>query len=156
MDNIKLLEKELKYLTKEAVQEEIRLNQNRLESKDINIKELANEIYLKRGIDISKLNRNVLSNLINDLSSIFSGFKDKDKSVKRKMIIDIVYSIILIILIKIPFDLVRDIGYEYIEMLSTNSVLFTIWNLSFLLLYTITALCTFVVLIKNFKNKYVE
>ena len=71
MDNIKLLEKELKYLTKEAVQEEIRLNQNRLESKDINIKELANEIYLKRGIDISKLNQAMFINSSNISFSLF-------------------------------------------------------------------------------------
>ena len=72
------------------------------------------------------------------------------------MIIDIVYFVILLLLIKIPFDLVRDIGYEYLEMLSTNNTLYTLWNLAFLLIYTITLICTAIVLIKNFNSKYVN
>ena len=70
------------------------------------------------------------------------------------MVIDIVYLVLLIILLKIPFDLVRDIGYEYIEMLSTNNLFYTLWNLAFLLIYTITIICAFVVLVRNFNNKY--
>jgi len=148
------LEKELKYLTKEALEKEIENNKNKLENKDVNIKKIAKEIYLRRGLDINKLNRNITSNLINDINTFFNSFKGKDKTIKRKMIIDIVYLIILIILIKLPFDLVRDIGYEYIELLSTNNIFYTLWNLAFLLLYTITAICTFIVLVKNFNQNY--
>lgn len=155
MDNkIKLLEKELKYLTKEAISEEIEKNKIRLETDEI--RKIANDIYLSRGLDITKLKRNITSNIINDLGLAFAGFKNKDKATKRNMIIDIVYFVILLILIKIPFDLVRDIGYEYIEMLSTNNTFYTLWNLAFLVLYTITIICTFIVLVKNFNNKYVK
>lgn len=155
MENkINELEKELKYLTKEALETELKNNKNKLENKDANVKNIAKEIYLNRGLDINKLNRNITSNLINDISVFFNSFKGKDKTTKRKMIIDIVYLIILIILIKIPFDLVRDIGYEYIEMLSTNNIFYTLWNLAFLLLYTLTAICTFIVLVKNFNQNY--
>lgn len=155
-EKIKKLEKELKYLTNTAIKEEIDANKQKLENNDINIKLLADEIYLKRGVDISKLNRNLTGNLINDLNSAFNGFKDKDKKIKNKMILDIVYLVILIILIKIPVDLVRDIGYDYIELLSTSSLYYNLWNLAFLVIYTILAICTFIVLIKNFNNKYVK
>jgi len=155
MDNkIKALEKELKYLTKDAIKEEIAMNKSRLEKE--NVREVANDIYLNRGLDITKLKRNITSNLINDLGIAFSGFKEKDKATKKNMIIDIVYFVILLLLIKIPFDLVRDIGYEYLEMLSINNTLYTLWNLAFLIIYTITLICTAIVLIKNFNSKYVN
>ena len=153
-DKIKLLEKELKYLTKDAIKEELAMNKSRLEKEEVRI--IANDIYLNRGLDITKLKRNITSNLINDLGTAFSGFNNKDKSIKRSMIIDIIYFVILLLLIKIPFDLVRDVGYEYIEMLSTNNTLYILWNLAFLLLYTITLICTAIVLIKNFNNKYIK
>lgn len=154
-EKVRKLEKELKFLTKEAITEEISINKEKL-SENINVRNLANEIYLKRGLDISKLNRNVTSNLINDLNSAFNGFKDKDKIIKRKMIVEIVYIVLIVIFIKIPVDLIRDIGYEYIEMLSTNTLYYNLWNLAALIIYTIIAICTFIVLIKNFNNKYVK
>lgn len=153
-NNIKELEKELKYLTQKAIKEEIEKNKVKLEIKDLDAKDLANKIYLERGIDVSKLHRNITGNLINELGMLFTGFKNKDSKIKRKMIIDIIYMVLIIILFKIPFDLVRDIGYEYIEMLSTNNVLYTLWHLAFLLLYTISMICTLIALIKNFNNKY--
>lgn len=153
-DKIKKLEKELKYLTKDVIKEEIEKNKNRLENEDAKI--IANDIYLNRGLDITKLKRNITSNLINDFSSAFSDFKNKDKDTKKRMIIDIIYFVLLLLLMKIPFDLIRDIGYEYIELISNNSILITTWNLVFLLLYTITIICVAIVLIRNFNKKYVK
>ena len=153
-DKIKKLEKELKYLTKDVIKEEIEKNKNRLENEDAKI--IANDIYLNRGLDITKLKRNITSNLINDFSSAFSDFKNKDKDTKKRMIIDIIYFVLLLLLMKIPFDLIRDIGYEYIELISNNSILITTWNLIFLLLYTITIICVAIVLIRNFNKKYVK
>ena len=54
-ENLKKLENELKYLTKEAKEEEIEKNKHLLESKDINIKEISRNIYINRGLDISKI-----------------------------------------------------------------------------------------------------
>lgn len=155
MENkINQLEKELKYLTKEIREEEIRNNQNRLENESARV--IANSIYLKRGLDITKLKRNITSNLISDLGTIFSEFKTKDKNTKKNIIIDVIYFILLIILIKIPFNLVRDVGYEYIELLTTSNTLYTIWNIVFLILYTVTLICTTLVLLKSFNNKYLN
>lgn len=153
-DKLKLLEKELKYLTKDAMEEEITKNQSRIEYE--NIRKVANDIYLSRGLDISKLKGNITSNLINDFGIAFKGFKNKDKKIKKNMIMDIIYFILLLILLKIPFDLVRDIGYDYIEMLSTNNTFYVLWNLAFLILYTITLICVTIVLIRNFNNKYIN
>ena len=151
-ENIKKLEKELRFLTDESRKEEIEKNKQLLSNS--NIKELARNIYISRGLDITKLKGSFTNNLMEELNNFFNSFRNKDKETKRKMVIDIVYLVLLIILLKIPFDLVRDIGYEYIEMLSTNNLFYTLWNLAFLLIYTITIICAFVVLVRNFNNKY--
>ena len=157
MENkIKIFEKELKYLTKEAREYEINKHKEKLNDNNINLRKVANEIYSERGIDPHKLNRNITNNLINNLLLAFTGFKDKDKTIKNKMIIDIIYLILIIILLKIPFNLVRDIGYDYIEILSTNNLFYNVWNLTFLLIYTITAICSLIVLLNNFNNKYLK
>ena len=70
------------------------------------------------------------------------------------MIVEIIYMVILLILIKVPFDLVSDIGLDYIEIFSTNNVLRVLWQLAFMLLYTVTLVCTLLVLLRNFNKKY--
>ena len=70
------------------------------------------------------------------------------------MIRDILIMVLLLVLLKIPFDFVRDLGFDYISVLTTNNTLYTIWNLVFLVLYTIVFICTLIVLMRNFNTKY--
>jgi len=151
---VKELKNELNVLLKEEVEKELILNDSKLEDEKISVKDIAKEIYLKRGIDVSKLNKGLINNLIDNISELFNLFKNKDKKTKNKMYLEIVYIVLLLILMKIPFDLVRDIGYEYIELITTNSLFYTLWNFAFLLLYTITLICSVIVLIRNFNKKY--
>ena len=153
-DRIKRLSKELKYLTDIEKQKEIAYYNNVLENNDVNIKDIAKEIYLRRGIDYNKLNRGIINNIINTITDLTTVFKNKDSKTKGKMITEIIYIAIILLLLKIPFDLIRDIGYDYIELLSTNNLYYNLWNIAFLILYTITIFCTFIVLIKNFNAKY--
>ncbi len=153
-DRIKKLNNELKYLTDAERQKEI-INYNvALENNDVDIKNIAKEVYLRRGIDYSKLNKGVFNNIINTITDLSTIFKNKDSKVRSKMIVEIIYIVVILLLLKIPFDLVRDIGYDYLELLSTNSLYYNLWNIAFLILYTITIFCTFIVLIRNFNNKY--
>ncbi|MBQ8902317.1 MAG: hypothetical protein IJY87_04550 [Bacilli bacterium] len=151
---VKELKNELNVLLKEEVEKELILNDSKLEDEKISVKDIAKEIYLKRGIDVSKLNKGLINNLIDNISELFNLFKNKDKKTKNKMYLEIVYIVLLLILMKIPFDLVRDIGYEYIELITTNSLFYTLWNFAFLLLYTITLICSVIVLTRNFNKKY--
>jgi len=153
-ENFKMLEKELKYLTDDARNLELKSKEDILKNGLINVSELANKIYLDRGLDIEKIKSNTANHFINDLSLLFSNFSKKEKRIKRNIIIDFVYLIILIVLTKIPFDLVRDIGLEYIEIINNNTSFIAIWNLIFLIFYTIIAICIFIALIKNIVNKY--
>ena len=70
------------------------------------------------------------------------------------MILDLIYMFLVIILVKLPFNLVRDIGYDYILIASKSTLIENLWYLLFLVLYTITALCIFIVLARGFNKKY--
>lgn len=153
-NRIKQLRNELNFLLKDEIEKELIEYNAKIEDESIRVKEIANEIYLKRGLDVSKLKKGFVNNLIDNINEMASLFKNKDKITKNRMYLEIVYILLLLILIKIPFDLVRDIGYEYIELITTNSLFYTLWNLIFLLLYTITFVCSFIVLIRNFNKKY--
>ena len=155
------LRRELYYLTKEELNKEIecydKYFSNKSEKQVVESlgspKELARKIYNKRGIDSSKLNKNFVSNVTESFVNLNSAFKNK-KNDTKKMVIDILYMFIIIILVKFPFDLVKDIGFNYLEILTKNSTLELIWNLGFLILYTVVALSIFVILVRNFSKKY--
>lgn len=153
-NRIKQLRSELHFLLKDEIEKELIENDAKLENEKISVKEIAKDIYLKRGLDVSKLKKGFMNNLVDNINEMSGLFKNKDKKTKNKMYLEIVYIILLLILMKIPFDLVRDIGYEYIELITTNSLFYTLWNLAFLLLYTVTLVCSFIVLIRNFNKKY--
>lgn len=146
------LEKELRYLLKDVRDEEIKKYSSDLENEDVKV--IAQRIYNERGIDYSSLDTGLLNNISKTITDLMNVFKGKDKQTRNKMILEIVYIVVLLILIKIPFDLVKDIGYEYIALLSQNHVISIFWELAFLILYTIVIVCTFIVLIRNFNAKY--
>ena len=152
-NKINKLRSELKYLVEEERENEIKKISKKIDE-NTDVKKIAQEIYLERGLDYQKLNANIFLRLINEITNVVEVFKNKNGKDKRKMILEIVYIILLLILIKIPFNLVCDIGLEYINVISNNKVLNYIWNLAFLLLYTITIICTLIVLLRNFINKY--
>ena len=152
-NKINKLRSELKYLVEEERENEIKKISKKIDE-NTDVKKIAQEIYLERGLDYQKLNANIFLRLINEITNVVEVFKNKNGKDKRKMILEIVYIVLLLILIKIPFNLVCDIGLEYINVISNNKVLNYIWNLAFLLLYTITIICTLIVLLRNFINKY--
>ena len=153
-DRIKKLTKELKYLPPEEIPKEIEYYNVALESENADIKAIAKEVYQKRGMDYDKLNKGIIKNMVNTINDFIEVFNNKDSKIKGKMVVDILYMVILIILMKIPFNLVRDIGYDYIPNLLTNNSYYNLWHIVFLILYIITAICTLIVLIRNFNNKY--
>ena len=88
------------------------------------------------------------------IKELSNNFKNKSNKTKSKMIGEIIYIILFLLLLKIPFDLVENIGYDYIDLLSINNFYYFLWDAFFLILYIITFFCTFIVLIRNFNNKY--
>lgn len=151
---IKELRSELKYLLDVEIEKEINNYSEKINDESYEIKKLAEEIYLKRGLNLDKIkSKNAFKNIIslfNELLLIF----DNNQGKKKQMIIEIIYTIVLLILLKIPFNLIRDVGYEYIDIFSSNLLFTKIWNILFVILYTITIISGFITFIKNFVKKY--
>lgn len=146
--------KELKYLKDDIRNSEMESAKEKLDNPKIPIKEIAIEVYDRRGIDYNKLEKGSFNNIETLVSDFSNSFKGKDKKTTRKMILELIYILLIVILLKIPFDLVNDIGYEYIEILSTKQLYYNLWNIGFLILYTITFIATAIVLLRNFNEKY--
>ncbi len=153
-ERIKRLKSELRYLLPSEASREIERYMPSIEDEKISIKIIAREIYKQRGIDYNKLNKGLINNISNTVNEFIETFRGRDKKIRNRMIVEIVYMLLIVILLKIPFDLVNDIGYDYIDLLIQNSLYSTLWNLAFLVLYTITAICTLIILIRNFNSKY--
>ena len=145
-EKLKKLEKELRFLLAEERKKELDTYSASIQD-NTNVKDIAKEIYTKRGIDYQKINKEDIMDTLVEFGSIF---KNKDSNTKKKMIVDIIYMVLIVILIKVPFDLIRDVGYDYIDVLTPNSI----WRLLFLVLYTIVMVSTLILLIRNFNKKY--
>jgi len=151
---IKELRSELKYLLDVEIEKEINNYSEKINDESYEIKKLAEEIYLKRGLNLDKIkSKNAFKNIISLFDELLLIF-DNNQGKKKQMIIEIIYTIVLLILLKIPFNLIRDVGYEYIDIFSSNLLFTKIWNILFVILYTITIICGFITFIKNFVKKY--
>lgn len=147
---LKELKYQLRYLNKETIEEEIK-NYENLSDYNIKPEEEANKIYLKRGLNVKVTKK---TSLFDAVSIIIDAIKCKDKKIITDLILFFVYIFILIILIKIPFIYIRDTISSIFSVLVSNDILYTIWSLTFELLYAITAILIFIRLIKNKAKDY--
>ena len=147
---LKELKYQLRYLNKETIEEEIK-NYENLSEYNIKPEEEANKIYQKRGLNVKVTKK---TSLFDAVSIIIDAIKCKDKKIITDLILFFVYIFILIILIKIPFIYIRDTISSIFSVLVSNDILYTIWSLTFELLYAITAILIFIRLIKNKAKDY--
>ena len=147
---LKELKYQLRYLNKETIEEEIK-NYENLSDYNLKPEEEANKIYQKRGLIVKVTKK---TSLFDAVSIIIDAIKCKDKKIITDLILFFVYIFILIILIKIPFIYIRDTISSIFSVLVSNDILYTIWSLTFELLYAITAILIFIRLIKNKSKDY--
>ena len=147
---LKELKYQLRYLSKEAMEEELK-NYENIDNYDLKPEEIANNIYQKRGLNIKVTKK---TSFLDSVSIIIDAIRKKDKKIITDVILFFLYVFILIILIKIPFIYIRDILSSIFSILTTNNILYTIWNLAFELLYAITAILIFIRFIKNKAKDY--
>lgn len=143
---LKELEHNLKYLTKKVRIEELNNYQNITNYNDLNPIIIANEIYQKRGMKITIYDKIKFLDAVNIL---ISNLQSKDKDKLKNVLLFFLYMFILVILIKIPFIYVRDIISNIFNDIFKNDNIYTIWALSFELIYAITAIIIFIKMIKN-------
>ena len=147
---LKELKYQLRYLNKETIEEELK-NYENLSDYNLKPEEEANKIYQKRGLNVKVTKK---TSLFDAVSIIIDAIKCKDKKIITDLILFFVYIFILIILIKIPFIYIRDTISSIFSVLVSNDILYTIWSLTFELLYAITAILIFIRLIKNKAKDY--
>lgn len=147
---LKELEYQLRYLNKETKQEELKKYEN-LEEYNLKPEEEANKIYQNRGLNIKVTKK---TPFLDSVSTIINAIKSKNKKFRTDILLFFIYMFILIILIKIPFIYIRDTISTIFSVLVTNDLLYTIWNLSFELLYALTAILIFIKMIKNKARDY--
>ena len=146
---LKELKYQLRYLSKQAQEEELK----NYENTDYNqkVEDIANAIYQKRGLNIKVTKK---TSFFDSVSQIIEAIKSKNKKVLLDLLFFFLYVFILIILIKIPFIYVRDTISTIFNVLVSNDILYTIWNLSFEILYAVTAILIFTRFIKNKAKDY--
>lgn len=147
---LKELKYQLRYLNKDSIEEELK-NYENLEKYNLRPEEEANKIYQKRGLNIKVTKK---TSLFDAVSKIIDAIRSKNKKIIMDLVFFFVYIFILIILIKIPFIYIRDTISSIFSILVNNDILYTIWSLSFELLYAITAILIFIHLIKNKAKDY--
>ncbi len=147
---LKELKYQLRYLNKETKQEELKKYEN-LEEYNLKPEEEANKIYQNRGLNIKVTKK---TSFLDSVSTIINAIKSKNKKFRTDILLFFIYMFILIILIKIPFIYIRDTISTIFSVLVTNDLLYTIWNLSFELLYALTAILIFIKMIKNKARDY--
>ena len=147
---LKELKYQLRYLNKESQEEEIKNYENR---EDYNLKpeEEANKIYQKRGLNIKVTKK---TSFLDSVSIIINDERKKNKKVLIDLLLFFLYVFILVILIKIPFIYIRDTISTMFSIVISTEILYTIWNLSFELLYAITAILIFIKFIKTKAKDY--
>ena len=147
---LKELKYQLRYLNKNIQEEELKSYEN-LENYNLKPEEIANSIYQKRGLNIKVTKK---TSLFDSISTIIDALKSKNKKILLDLLFFFLYMFILIILIKIPSIYVRDIISTFFNVLVSNDTLYVIWNLTFELLYAITAILIFIKFIKNKAKDY--
>ena len=147
---LKELKYQLRYLNKESQEEELK-NYENLQDYNLKTEDIANSIYQKRGLNIKVSKK---TSFLDSVSIIIDEIKSKDKKIIIDLLLFFLYLFILIILIKIPFIYVRDIVSSIFSVIGSNDIFYTIWNLSFELLYALTAIFIFIKMIKSKAKDY--
>ena len=147
---LKDLKYHLRYLNKEAIEEEIK-NYENIDFTKEKQEDIANIIYKKRGLNIKVTKK---SSLFASISTIIDALRSKNKKTITDILLFFLYMFILIILIKIPFIYIRDIISSIFTVIINNDTIYVIWNLSFELLYAITAIIIIIHMLKNKAKNY--
>lgn len=116
--------------------------------------DLISAIYLSHGLDYKKIYSGKISGkgFTGALKNFYSLLTNKDKKKVGNALLYFLYIVILIILLKIVFIFVRDIGLQIFDDIATNSVVDRIYSITFNVLYVICAILLFTKLfIKKFK-----
>jgi len=112
--------------------------------------DLVMAIYLSRGLNYKKLfGRNIVENSMKSAIKNFGKrVTGEDKKDARNSIIYLVYLVIFVILLKIAFIFVRDMG-ETLFLNAFNGISYKVYGIIFEILYIVSAVILFIHLFKK-------
>jgi len=116
--------------------------------------DLVSAIYLSHGLDYKKIYSGKVSGkgFIGALKNFYNLLTNKDKKKAGNALLYFLYLVLLVILLKIVFIFVRDMGLQIFDDITTNSVVDRIYSISFNVIYIVCAILLFTKLfIKKFK-----
>ena len=163
---ITLLEDKLYYLVDNVKKEEISkyeqvidnyINMGQSEENAVasfgNVDDLVKAIYLSHGLDYKKLFNSKLTTkgIKGSFKNFYALVTGNDKKKARNALLSFLYIILLIILLKIVFIFIRDMGSQMFTDLFSNKTISKIYDLSFEVLYVLIAI---VVFFKMFTKKF--
>ncbi len=147
---LKELNKNLKYLNKENKEEELNKYKNLESIEGLDPIAEANKIYQEKGINITI---NPKTNFFNSISIIIDEMKSKDQKRVSNIVLFFIYLFLILIFLKVPFIYVRDVISNIFGTLFSNDTIYTIWGLTFELLYAITTIIVLIKIINDKANK---
>lgn len=115
--------------------------------------DLVKAIYLSHGLDYKKVFTGNLSvkGVKGSFKNFYSQISGNDKKKAKSAILSFLYIIILIILLKIVFIFVRDMGSQFLSDLFSNKIFSKVYYVSFEVLYILVAIIIF---FKMFTKKF--
>lgn len=163
---VSLLEDKLFYLVENVRNEEINkyvtvidnyVNMGQSEENAIatfgNLDDLVKAIYLSHGLDYKKIYSGKVSGkgLKNAFKNFYSLISGNDKRKMKNAILYFLYIILLVVLLKIVFIFIRDMGSQMFSDLFSNHTFSKIYDISFEVLYVLVAIIVF---FKMFTKKF--
>lgn len=165
-DFLSFLEEKLYYLVDNVRSEEIKKYEsvidnytNMGQAEEVAIasfgepEDLVKAIYLSHGLDYKKLStgNTSLKGVKGSFKNFYTIITGNDKKKVRNAILSFLYIILLIILLKIVFIFIRDMGSQIFSDMFTNRTFSKVYDISFEVLYVLVAIIVF---FKMFTKKF--
>lgn len=86
----------------------------------------------------------VLKRFYNELMELSTIFKNSDGKKRMSIVMDLLFLVVIVCILKIPFIFIRDLGDNLIEaVFNSNLTFLSIWGLILELVYVVVALSFF-------------
>ena len=163
-DFLKLLRKNLSFLSKEELEKEVlyyinEIDKSKKSDEEViksfgSIDSIVKDVCKKRGLDYKSVKKNdkfkLFQNYYNDLVDLSDVFKNGDRNKRIKLVLDLLLLLVVTCVLKIPFIFVRNLGDSLFSIVfNSNITILAIWGLIIEILYVIIALSFFMKTLKK-------
>lgn len=107
--------------------------------------DLVKAIYLSHGLDYKKFNSSSITGkgIKDSFKSFYSSITGTDKKKAKNAILGFLYIILVVILLKVVFIFIRDMGTQVFSDLYSDTTFSRIYDITFEVLYVLVAIFVF-------------